>query len=114
MDGWSFAIDKPRYLSFGLLQVLLKDKMNVLLLLLPFAIISKAVGWTAGVTFILSLLPLCSLAEVREAGTCCSCYTVATCQKWHCMQTSRKATDRDDNLHSPSTITPVCHACIDC
>jgi hypothetical protein len=51
------------------LQVLLKDKMNVLLLLLPFAIISKAVGWAAGATFLLSLLPLCSLAEVRRTSS---------------------------------------------
>jgi hypothetical protein len=50
------------------LQVLLKDKMNLLLLLLPFAVISKAAGWAAGATFLLALLPLCSLAEVR----CCS------------------------------------------
>uniref|UniRef100_A0A383V9Q3 Sodium/calcium exchanger membrane region domain-containing protein n=1 Tax=Tetradesmus obliquus TaxID=3088 RepID=A0A383V9Q3_TETOB len=46
-----------------IVEVLLKDKMNVLLLLLPFAVISKAVGWAAGATFLLSLLPLCSLAE---------------------------------------------------
>lgn len=52
------------------MQVLFKDKMNVLLLLLPFAIVSKAVGWAAGPTFILSLLPLCSLAEV---GLQCRC-----------------------------------------
>jgi hypothetical protein len=45
--------------------VLLKDKMNLLLLLLPFAVISKAAGWAAGATFMLALLPLCSLAEVR-------------------------------------------------
>jgi hypothetical protein len=49
-------------------QVLLKDKMNLLLLLLPLAVISKAAGWAAGATFLLALLPLCSLAEVR----CCS------------------------------------------
>ncbi|KAF6253255.1 Sodium/calcium exchanger protein-domain-containing protein [Scenedesmus sp. NREL 46B-D3] len=44
-------------------EVLLKDKMNVLLLLLPLAVVSKAAGWAAGATFLLSLLPLCSLAE---------------------------------------------------
>lgn len=53
-------------LSAVMLQVFLRDKMNVLLLLFPFAIISKAHKWSAGVTFILSLLPLCSLAEVRK------------------------------------------------
>jgi hypothetical protein len=51
------------------MQVLLKDKMNVLLLLLPFAVISKAAGWAAGATFLLSLLPLCSLAEVRYSSS---------------------------------------------
>jgi hypothetical protein len=50
-----------------LLQVLLRDKMNVLLLLLPLAIVSHAVKWPAGVTFVLALLPLCSLAEVRRS-----------------------------------------------
>lgn len=42
--------------------------MNILLLLLPLAIISHAVKWPAGVTFVLSLLPLCSLAEVGAIG----------------------------------------------
>lgn len=46
------------------MQVLLRDKMNVLLLLLPLAIVSHAVSWPAGVTFVLAVLPLCSLAEV--------------------------------------------------
>ncbi|KIZ06925.1 Vacuolar cation/proton exchanger 3 [Monoraphidium neglectum] len=37
--------------------------MNVLLLPLPFALASHAAGWPAGATFVLALLPLCSLAE---------------------------------------------------
>jgi hypothetical protein len=41
--------------------------MNVLLLPLPFALASHAAGWPAGATFVLALLPLCSLAEVRAA-----------------------------------------------
>lgn len=52
----------------AVLQVLLRDKMNVLLLLLPLAIVSHAVKWPAGVTFVLALLPLCSLAEVRRTS----------------------------------------------
>lgn len=52
----------------SVLQVLLRDKMNVLLLLLPLAIVSHAVKWPAGVTFVLALLPLCSLAEVRRSS----------------------------------------------
>jgi hypothetical protein len=46
--------------------VLLKDRMNLLLLLLPLAVLSKGLGWSHGATFVLSLLPLCSLAEVCQ------------------------------------------------
>lgn len=49
-----------------LAAVLLGSKMNLLLLLLPFAFISAGVSWPAGATFILALLPLCSLAEVQR------------------------------------------------
>lgn len=45
-------------------QVLIDSKMNILLLMLPFAMVSANVGWPAGYTFVLALLPLCSLAEV--------------------------------------------------
>lgn len=50
-------------------QVLLRDKMNILLLLLPLALVSHGVKWPAGVTFVLALLPLCSLAEVSSSCT---------------------------------------------
>jgi Ca2+:H+ antiporter len=43
--------------------ILLESKMNILLLLMPFAFISHAVGWPSGATFMLALLPLCALAE---------------------------------------------------
>jgi hypothetical protein len=49
--------------------VLLRSKMNLLLLLLPPAIIAHALQWPAGAVFVLSLLPLCSLAEVRKCTT---------------------------------------------
>jgi hypothetical protein len=50
-------------------QVLLRDKMNILLLLLPLALVSHGIKWPAGVTFVLALLPLCSLAEVSSSCT---------------------------------------------
>ncbi|KAI8466789.1 MAG: Ca2+ antiporter/cation exchanger [Monoraphidium minutum] len=37
--------------------------MNILLLPLPFALAGRAAGWPPGLTFVLALLPLCSLAE---------------------------------------------------
>ncbi|GBG00092.1 calcium proton exchanger [Raphidocelis subcapitata] len=43
--------------------ILLGSKMNALLLLMPFAFASHAVGWPSGATFMLALLPLCALAE---------------------------------------------------
>jgi hypothetical protein len=39
--------------------------MNVLLLPLPFALASGWAGWPPAAKFVLALLPLCSLAEVR-------------------------------------------------
>jgi hypothetical protein len=56
--------------------VLLRDKMNLLLLLLPVALVSHAVKWPAGATFVLALLPLCSLAEVRRG--LCACVLCVT------------------------------------
>lgn len=67
-------------------QVLLRDKMNVLLVLLPLAIISHALKWPAGVSFVLALLPLCSLAEVRRPP--CSGVTMP-CQHLHSTPHSR-------------------------
>jgi hypothetical protein len=64
--------------------VLFDNKMNVLLLLTPFAFISAGVGWPAAVTFILALLPLCSLAEVRTGrrlACCCPLRLLAVSQR---------------------------------
>lgn len=86
--SWPSAVGKawhvcPRLhgLIYGCcgLQVLLRDKMNVLLLLLPLAIVSHALRWPAGVTFVLSLLPLCSLAEV---GTQSSAQSLQRYLRW--------------------------------
>lgn len=54
-------------LKVELWEVLLGSKMNALLLPLPFALVSHAAGWPPGATFVLALLPLCSLAEVGRA-----------------------------------------------
>ena len=46
-------------------QFFLGSKLNVVLLVIPFAIISKAVGWGDGPTCALSMVALIPLAEVR-------------------------------------------------
>lgn len=51
--------------------MLLDSKMNLLLLLTPLAFASAGAGWPAGVTFLLALLPLCSLAEVSSMDPVC-------------------------------------------
>ena len=50
-------------------QFFLDTKLNLLLVALPFAIVSKAVGWGDAATFTLSMLALCPLAEVRRLTT---------------------------------------------
>lgn len=47
------------------LQFFLDTKLNILMVALPFAVISKAAGWGDAATFIFSMLALCPLAEVR-------------------------------------------------
>lgn len=44
-------------------EVLFSSKLNVLLVCLPLAVVSRFVGWSGGVTFCLSTLALCPLAE---------------------------------------------------
>lgn len=48
-------------------QFFLGSKLNVVLLVIPFAIISKVVGWGDGPTCALSMVALIPLAEVRQA-----------------------------------------------
>jgi hypothetical protein len=96
---WTAACTSPAECCLAIvllgLQVLFSNKMNVLLLLLPLAITSKSLGWAAGATFLLSLLPLCSLAEVSEWGQpavpryslCCLSSSSISCvawQRWQC------------------------------
>jgi hypothetical protein len=51
--------------------VLLGSKLNILLLPLPLALASPALGWPAGATLMLALVPLCSLAEVSACAVGC-------------------------------------------
>ncbi|KAJ9517492.1 hypothetical protein QJQ45_025021 [Haematococcus lacustris] len=58
-------------------EFFLDTKLNLLLLALPVAIISKNVGWGDGPTFVLSMLALCPLAErlgfITEQLAMCEC-----------------------------------------
>lgn len=47
--------------------VLFGSRLCLLLLPLPLALAAAPAGWPAGVVFLLTLLPLCSLAEVSES-----------------------------------------------
>uniref|UniRef100_A0A7S1SZJ2 Vacuolar cation/proton exchanger n=1 Tax=Tetraselmis chuii TaxID=63592 RepID=A0A7S1SZJ2_9CHLO len=56
-DGWG------PYLKRSLKEMLLSTKLNILLPSILLAMISNAVGWDDGWTFIFSLIGLCPLAE---------------------------------------------------
>jgi Ca2+:H+ antiporter len=56
-DGWS------AYLKRSCSEVFLTSWMNILLIFVPFSIISNSAGWSDGVTFVFTLLALCPLAE---------------------------------------------------
>eukprot|EP01025_Chloroclados_australasicus_P064689 TRINITY_DN8677_c1_g1_i3.p2 TRINITY_DN8677_c1_g1~~TRINITY_DN8677_c1_g1_i3.p2 ORF type:complete len:329 (+),score=32.95 TRINITY_DN8677_c1_g1_i3:79-987(+) len=55
-EGWG-------ELFVGNKEVFLNSKLNILLILIPFAACAKYLGWGDGALFVLSLLALCPLAE---------------------------------------------------
>jgi len=56
-DGWK------AYLKRSMGEVFLTSWMNILLIFVPFSLISQYAGWGDGVTFVFTLLALCPLAE---------------------------------------------------
>jgi hypothetical protein len=56
-DGWGV------YLHRSLKELLLGSYLNVLMLLTPFALLAKPLGWSDGVAFALSLLAIAPFAE---------------------------------------------------
>ncbi len=47
----------------GLKAMALEGPMNILLITAPFGLISWGLGWSPALTFVLSLLAICPLAE---------------------------------------------------
>lgn len=62
-NGWG------PYLKSSTHAVLFTSKMNILLLCIPFAFLSRYTHWGDAPTFVFALLALCPLAEVR-VGRC--------------------------------------------